>query len=255
MVAWTVQRIGRARHVAVPPAALLQDEEEDRHRRGGLQHAQPQVGARQQRPGDQRFAGRPRREPHDPAMRPFGAERQRRQHVGAEVDGEDLDHGERQRDPEEHEGEVGNQLGDVRGEDVGEELADVLEDRAPFLDRVDDAREVVVEEDHVRRLLRHVGAGDPHGDADVRGPERGGVVHAVAGDRDNVPLALEALDHEHLLLCRDAGEQDLRAVERDLQLRRRHRAQRLAAHDGRRRGPHQPDLAGDRHGGVPDSRR
>ena len=38
----------------------------------------------------------------------------------------------------------------------------------PFLDGGDDGGEIVVGQDHVRRALGHVGAGDPHGAADVR---------------------------------------------------------------------------------------
>ncbi len=62
-------------------------------------------------------------------------------------------------------------------------------DRAPFLDRGDDRREVVVGEHHVGRLLRHVGAGDAHRDADVGGLERRRVVDAVAGHRDDLAAA------------------------------------------------------------------
>jgi hypothetical protein len=48
-----------------------------------------------------------RRTPHHGGIGLLGAERQRRQHVGAEVDREDLDDRERQRDAKEHEREVG----------------------------------------------------------------------------------------------------------------------------------------------------
>ena len=78
------------------------------------------------------------------------------------------------------------------GEDVGQKLPDVLEDRAPFLDGVDDAREIVVQQHHVGGLLRHVRARDPHGDPDVGALERGRVVHAVARDRHDVALLFRA---------------------------------------------------------------
>jgi hypothetical protein len=45
---------------------------------------------------------------------------------------------------------------------------------------VNDRREVVVGQHHVRRLLRHVGAGDAHGDARVGGLDGGGVVDAAS---------------------------------------------------------------------------
>ena len=75
-------------------------------------------------------------------------------------------------------------------EHVSEKLADVLKNRAAFLDRVDDACEVVVEQHHVGCLLRNVGAGKAHGDADMGGLERRRIVDAVAGDRHDVTLAL-----------------------------------------------------------------
>ena len=75
----------------------------------------------------------------------------------------------------------------------------------PSRTRCDDRGEVVVGEDHVRRLLRHVRAGDPHRDADVGRLERGGVVHAVAGHRDDLPVRLQRVDDAQLVLGRDAG--------------------------------------------------
>ena len=46
----------------------------------------------------------------------------------------------------------------------------------------------------------------PHGDADVGGLDRGGVVHAVAGHGDDVTLLPEGLDEQHLVLGRDASD-------------------------------------------------
>ena len=63
---------------------------------------------------------------------------------------------------------------------------------APFLDRGDDGREVVVGQDHVGGILRHVGAGDAHRHADVGRLQRRGVVHAVAGHRHDLAVARSA---------------------------------------------------------------
>ena len=117
-------------------------------------------------------------------------------------------------------GRNGTPLGDV--EDAGAEeghdhpgqhahleadvLDEVVVEPAPELDRLDDRREVVVGEDHRRGLLRDLGAGDAHGDADVGLLERRGVVDAVAGHGHDVPLALEDVDEPHLLLGRHAGD-------------------------------------------------
>ena len=162
--------------------------------------------------------------------------------------GEDLHDGERQRDPEQHEREVGNDLRDVGGQDVGQELADVLEHRAPLLDRRDDGGEVVVEQHHVGGAARNVGAHHPHRDADVRALQRRCVVDAIAGDGDDVPLALQRLDDAHLLVGGHAGEQDLLRVERELELRVREAGQRVARDLHRRGG--EPDVARYRARGV-----
>jgi hypothetical protein len=55
-------------------------------------------------------------------------------------------------------------------------------------------------------LFGHVGAGDPHGDADIGALERGRVVDAVSGHGDDVALALERAHDAQLVLRVDAGE-------------------------------------------------
>ena len=74
------------------------------------------------------------------------------------------------------------------------------------LDSLDDRREVVVGQDHDRGLLRDLGAGDPHRDADVGLLEGGCIVHAVARHGDDVALALENVDQVHLVLGRHARD-------------------------------------------------
>ena len=194
--------------------------------------------------------GGPRRLAHQAGVGALGSQRQRRQHVGAEIDGENLDDGQRQRNPEQHEGQIGKQFGNVRGQDIGQEFADVFEDCPPFLDGIDDAGEIVVEQDHVGRRLGHIGSGNPHGDADVRTLQGWRVVHPVSGDGDDFALVSQRIDHQHLLLGGDPGEQDLRAVEGNLQLRRGQLAHRFAEQHGRLRTADQPDFAGDGEGGM-----
>ena len=45
--------------------------------------------------------------------------------------------------------EIRDELGNIGGQDVCEELADVFKDGTAFLHRVDDAGEIVVEEDDI----------------------------------------------------------------------------------------------------------
>ena len=70
--------------------------------------------------------------------------------------------------------EDGQNLPDVAGEEVVDGLADVGIDPPALLHRRHHRGEVVVGEDHVRRPLGHVGAGFPHGAADVGGLQGGG---------------------------------------------------------------------------------
>src|SRR5438034_8454378 len=52
-------------------------------------------------------------------------------------------------------------------QDVGEKFANIVEHSAAFLDRSDDAGEVVVEQHHVGRLAGDVRPAEAHGDADM----------------------------------------------------------------------------------------
>src|SRR5208337_3732104 len=56
------------------------------------------------------------------------------------------------------------------------------------------------------RLFRHLGAFDPHGDADVCFFQRRRVVDAVAGHGDDLPVGLDRLHEPELVLGARAGE-------------------------------------------------
>ncbi len=142
-------------------------------------------------------------------MRRFRAERQRGDHVGAEVDGEDLRDRQGERHAEQAVAQIRDDFRHVAHQDVGGELANVGVDGPPFLDRVHDGGEVVVEQHHVGRFLGHVGAGDAHGDADVGFLERRRVVDAVPRDGDHLAHLFQERDDPHLLPWRHAGEDGL----------------------------------------------
>jgi len=108
----------------------------------------------------------------------------------------------------------------------------------------------MLEQDHVGRSLGDVGSGNPHGDADVCALQGWRIVHPITGDGDDFALVPERIDHQHLLLGRDPGEQDFRAVEGNLQLRRGQLAHGFAEQEGRLRTADQPDFAGDGEGGM-----
>ena len=151
---------------------------------------------------------RPHRLRHDARARRLGAEGEGRQQVGADVEGEDLQHGQGEREvPDrqrpQHEG---RQLGDVVGEVVGQEATDVRTSGPAELDRGHDRLETVVEQHDVGRLAGDLGARGSHRDADVGRAQGGSVVDAVAGHRHDVPARLQGDGDPELVLRRDAGD-------------------------------------------------
>ena len=124
------------------------------------------------------------------------AQRDRGQQVGPDVEGQHLEHRQRQRElPARHRPHrERRELGDVVGQVVGEELADVEERARPYSTAATIVSEVVVEQDEVGDLARHVGARAPDRDPDVGAAERRPVVDAVAGHRHDVsPAAPRAM--------------------------------------------------------------
>ena len=57
-------------------------------------------------------------------------------------------------------------------------------------ENVQNCGEVVVNEDHIGGLLRHVGAGFAHRDSDVGAAQSDGVVNSVARHTDDVSCVL-----------------------------------------------------------------
>ena len=128
-------------------------------------------------------------------------------------EGHDVELVERARRPPR--GRVGG--GEDRGQDR-EVLGDVVGDRErrqraardqqllADLDDLDQLRRVGVEVDHVPGLARGLGAG-VHRHADVGLRERGRVVGAVAGHRDEPAVGLLLADQLELALRRGLGEE------------------------------------------------
>ena len=94
----------------------------------------------------------------------------------------------------------------VGGKRPGDELGQVVEHPATFLDGSLDGGEVVVGQDHVRRFFGHLGAGDAHRHSDVRLPQGGSVVDPIARHGHDVAPALQRVHQAQLLLGSDAGE-------------------------------------------------
>ena len=193
------------------PAGVEQDVEEAGHREGGADRAEEEPGSQQHRRLDDALGPLARRSLHEAGLGAFAAEGEGRQRLGADVEGEELQDRERERDRAAAEGEDHERghLGDRVGEDVEEELADVVVDAPARRDGDHDRGEVVVGEDHRRGLAGDVGARPAHRHADVGAAERGGVVDAVAGHRDDVPLGAQGVGDPQLGLGRAAREDQL----------------------------------------------
>ena len=80
------------------------------------------------------------------------------------------------------------------------EAQDVVHDDAALLDRADDGGEVVVGDEHGGGFLRYLGAADADRDTDIGLAQRGRIVNAIAGHRDDVALALQRSDDLELVL-------------------------------------------------------
>lgn len=138
----------------------------------------------------------------------FHDEGEGEEEVREDADDDHEEGAERQRDPEEDVHQHRPDLGPAAcGEQVGDDLLQILEDEAAEADRVNDGVELV-EQDEVGCLNGDVAAGDD-GDADIRSAQCGSVVDAVAGHRDDVVARLELLDDAVFLFGRGSGEDDL----------------------------------------------
>ena len=92
-------------------------------------------------------------------------------------------------------------LGEVGRDQKAKGLLEIRPQGPAVLDRRHDRAEVIVHQDHVGQIPRHLRATLAHGHADVGRLERGAVVDAVAGHRHDVAPGLER-PHDLVLLGR-----------------------------------------------------
>jgi hypothetical protein len=217
---------GRAGHLVRRALCLHPEEGEERvdHERRADEENAPNPEA-----GDDRPVDRARQPAHDVRLVRFERDGEAQRDGGDHVHPQDLRRGDRQREAEQDRERDHGALRDVGRQDVEDGLLDVVVDGAPFLHRRGDRSEVVVDEDHPRRLLRHLGALDPHRDADVRLLEGRRIVDAVARHGDDLPVGLDRLDKPQLVLGAGARE-DVDVAHALLQRRIVHRLDLGAGH-------------------------
>ena len=102
--------------------------------------------------------------------------------------------------------ENGGNFRKVAREKVINEFANVGINHAPLFDGGDDARVIVIGENHVRCFFGDICSGDAHCDTDIRAFDSGGVVYAVAGHRDDFAVCLKRVHDSHFMFGRDAGK-------------------------------------------------
>lgn len=93
----------------------------------------------------------------------------------------------------------------VGTQQVAQKLAEVVEDGLSYAHHVDNVGEIVIGQNHLGRVLDHLGSRDAHGRADVCGLDRRGVVHPVAGHSHDVLLPSETIDDFELVLRNHSG--------------------------------------------------
>mmetsp|Transcript_17038 Transcript_17038/g.49349 ORF Transcript_17038/g.49349 Transcript_17038/m.49349 type:complete len:683 (+) Transcript_17038:872-2920(+) len=160
---------------------------------------------------DELVVAGPGRFRHDVLVRRVEAESRGGRAVRDEVHPEELHGDHALRDAQQGSQEDGGHLADVGADEVADEGLHVGVNGPTLLNRRHDGGEVVVRQDHVRRLLRHLRARDAHGDTDGRLLERRRVVDAVAGHGGHLPL-LPQHAHELLLVARLRAREDARAA-------------------------------------------
>ena len=78
--------------------------------------------------------------------------------------------------------------------------------RRPSRTALNDGREIIIQQNKVRGFAGNIGSPLAHGNANMRGFQRRGVVHSVASHRDDLAVGLQGIDQLKLLLGHSAGK-------------------------------------------------
>ncbi|GBE13270.1 hypothetical protein BMS3Abin13_01568 [bacterium BMS3Abin13] len=150
-----------------------------------------------------RVPGRPG---HDPRLLGLKGQHQAQETRGSHIDPENLQGQNGQGNAEQNGGNDDQPLTQVGGQGPDNELCQVVEDAAPLFNRGLNGAEIVVDKHHVGGILGHLGAGYPHGHADIRLFQGRGIIDAVAGHGHHVTSGLQGLHQAQFLVRRHPGE-------------------------------------------------
>ena len=133
----------------------------------------------------------------------------------------------------------------VGGQQISQELADVVQNAAPLTHGLDDGGEVIVRQNHFGGLLGHLGTRHAHRNADVGRFQRGRIVDAVTRHGDDVAVSLQRVDDAQLVRWHHPG------VDRGLVHRRPEiciaQGVQLCTAERRRTGLHNAKIGRDAH--------
>ena len=116
------------------------------------------------------------------------------------TDPENLHRVERGLEPERGAEQDERQASRAGGQLEGQEILNVVEDGLALLNRMQDRREIIIRQNHVRRLLGDVGPVHAHCDANIRLLQRRRIVDPVARHGDNIAAGLQGSDDFHLVV-------------------------------------------------------
>ena len=152
------------------------------------------------------LAGLTRRTAHDVALGGFKGQAEGERGGGRHVHPQDQHRRQRNDVPRQQRNHNQQPLRQVSWHDEQNGFLQVVVNTTPLFYRAGNGGEVIVRQDHVRRLFGHFRAFDAHRNTHVRLTQRRGIVHAVAGHADDFAFVLQRFHQAQLMLRAGTGE-------------------------------------------------
>ena len=150
--------------------------------------------------------GLTRRTAHDVALGGFKGQAEGERGGGRHVHPQNQHRRQRNDVPRQQRNHNQQPLRQVGRHDEQDGLLQVVVNATPLFHRAGDGGEVIVRQDHVRRLFGHFRALNAHRNTHVRLTQRRGIVHAVTGHADNFAFVLQRFHQAQLMLRAGTGE-------------------------------------------------
>ena len=159
-----------------------------------------------QSPGKDAFSGIIGRTLHDVGFRRFHSQGQGGDAVCDQVHPQNLQGGEGDTaQTDDGSGGNGQHFADIAAQDVFDKTANIVVHHPAFFRRRHDGSEVVIQQHHIASFFADVGAGNTHGDTDVRLFQGWGVIHPIPGHGNEFSLPLQRLHNAQFVLGGNPG--------------------------------------------------